>query len=167
MRKYLIAPLSAILLFACALTEPKTENSEENTLLKSSSDASSIGIKFTSALNILKASKNEAIDSVNFNGMWIIIENQKDIAQSLDLDIHIQDEDENIKFKNERLLVYVPSGSKTLFLPELTDSKYCNFDKSTFVIDGNIPIDSVKKSEIQLDIKIKNLMVTDQVITMK
>jgi len=170
MKKYLIASLSAILFFSCTLTNQKTETSETSKETKSetlSTNPNSLGIKITSALNVLKPSEKEVIDTVNFNGLWIVIENQKDIAQSLDLDIHIQNEDNDIRIKDERLTVYVPTGSKTLFLPELNETGDTDYDRLSFIIDGNSPIDSMAESSIQLDIKIKNLMVTEQNITVK
>ncbi len=170
MKKYLIATLSAVIIFSCTLTNQKSETSETSKETKSETSspaANSIGIKITSALNILKSSENKDVDSINFNGLWIVIENQKDIAQSLDLDIHVQDEDNNIHIKDERLTVFIPSGSKTLFLPEMNEEGYSDYDHSSFVIDGNAPIDSVKEYALQLDIKIKNLIVQEQNITVK
>ncbi len=169
MKKYLIATLSTMFLFACTVTNHHSGTSEvkKTNYENINTREDSLGIKITSALNILKPSNKENIDSINFNGLWIVIENQKDIAQSLDLDIHVQDEDNNIHIKDERLTVYIPSGSKTLFLPEINETGNTDYDHSSFVIDGNTPVDSAINYAVQLDIKIKNLIILEQNITVK
>ncbi len=173
MKRYLTTALSAMLFFACTLTNQKTENSESANQMKSEklnssdSDSTSLGLKITSALNNLKNIDLDNIDIVNLNGMWIIIENEKETPQSIDIDININDEDSVINIKNERLTVFVPTGSKTLFIPETVDKTFTNYEHATFVLEGNKPIDNAEEKSIQLDIMIKDAQVLDQIITVK
>ncbi len=162
-----------MLFFACTLTNHNAENTEPeaiSTSIELKSTDSTItppGLKITSALNLLQNIKVEAFDVVALNGMWIVIENEKDIPQSLDIDIHINNEDGNIKINNDRLTVYVPTGSKTLFIPEATDEELTDYDHSTFVLEGNTPIENAIESTVQLEIMIKDSVVTQQKIILK
>ncbi len=172
MRKFLIITLSAILFYACTLTN-HTENDESNEIstsieLKSAdTEDTPPGLKITSALNLLHNIKVEEFDVVALNGMWIVIENEKDVPQSIDLDIQINNEDKGIQINNDRLTVYIPSGSKTLFMPEVVDDSFTDYNQSTFVVEGNTPIENAEKCTVQLDIQIKDSVVTRQNITLK
>ncbi len=173
MRKFLIIPLSTILFYACTLTNHNTENSESKDfstsieLKSANSDDTPPGLKITSALNLLHNIKVEEFDVVALNGIWIVIENEKDVPQSIDLDILINNEDKGIQINNDRLTVYIPSGSKTLFLPEVVDDSFTDYDHSTFVVEGNTPIENAVESTVQLEILIKDSVVTKQNITLK
>ncbi|MCW3807021.1 hypothetical protein [Plebeiibacterium marinum] len=169
MKRSFIILSGALLLFSCTLTETKTEIStkslSELAMLKSITYVAEAGdsvLKITSFLNEFNEKEMANLAMVSFNGVWIAIDNLKDVAKLIDLELKFKDLKGQSSFVNQHLEVYVPKGSKTVFIPEMLEDKDCDYKNPSFVLEGNTPIEGAEKSTVQLSLIFDGDHIVDQ-----
>ncbi len=145
---------------------PTDGNSPTNTFTKENDTPY---LKITSSLNNYHVTDAEEIDTINFSGIWILIDNYEQKDKTLIMDIVVHQQDTQDDFELNDFTVNISEKLTTIFLPQkLCDQDVSNANNQLFgiVLEGNrknqISSEMVDTTNLKLEIYVDKLKVFKQ-----